>query len=127
MNRVRDLTRPGWAVETVDAIGRVFRHLAERLRSSVDAAELAPLRTLAWLPAKGKRDRLYRPSELYSTYSYVLFSSQALFLDLALNIEETRNLLVELGVPLAPSTEQVVQHLLFCAKGSLSIVRFTDI
>lgn len=51
--------------------------------------ELGPLRTKGWHAAENKTDRGYRPSpsELYAVYQRYMFESQALFLDVPVNVQ----------------------------------------
>ena len=105
----------------VAAVRVLFGHLGERLRQGgIKEESLSDLRSCRWLPAKGKRDRWYRPDQLFASFNASLFQSQADFLDFPQTIEQTNSDFLEyLGVEKAPRVSQVVAHLLHCSEAGI--------
>jgi hypothetical protein len=97
-------------------------HLGQRLRDA-DAfpVELEPLRMRRWLPAEGAAT-WYAPKDVWASYSREVFWSQAEFLDVPRGIQgECRGFIDQLGIPHAPSTQQIVRHLLHCAGRDIAV------
>lgn len=123
VDRVRDLASEPYSSSGGQHIARIVAHLSERVKGSGDDfPELDPLKSLKWLPARGKVDRWYAPHELYAVYQDYLFETQALFLDLPRNIQNSGTFLLEyLGVHRTPETRLVVKHLLYRAEQQQAI------
>lgn len=97
-------------------IQTILAHLGTRVEAGEDPVELNFLQNAKWLPAQGKTDRWYSPTELHAVYSKHLFESQALFLDVSVNVQNSSgDLLKYLGVRLTPAVGLVVKHLIYCA------------
>jgi hypothetical protein len=97
-------------------------HLGKRQINEEESKELRELCTIRWLPAEGKADRWYSADELYASYQAYLFKTQALFLDVPVNIQRSAaSLLSFLGVKDTPNTILVVNHLLHCATSGLPV------
>ena len=126
LKRIRELAQlpPDGAsrheVQNVFAyVGRLWRDEAAELKYG---PALEDLKSLAWLPARNEVDTWYRPHELYAIYSSYLFETQARFLDVAQPEQsQARAFIGFLGVLMEPSTAQVVNHLLDCAKGKREV------
>jgi hypothetical protein len=117
IQRAKDFCANLPAGEYLQRIQAIFEYLAEHLRKTgTRPPGLTPLCSMAWLPARGKADRWYRPQELFAAFQDYLFESQALFLDLPREVQgQASELLSFLGVRLAPDVSQVVSHLLKCS------------
>lgn len=97
-------------------IGTILGYLARCIGTGTIPTALSIVRTLRWLPARGRIDRWYAPDEVHAIYQDYLFESQALFLDAARSIQiECSDFLKALGVKQTPTVRQVVKHLLHCA------------
>ena len=110
---IESIVRQGFTVEQSATIQALFAHLTTRITQGQNPSELVRLKTLAWLPARGKHDRWYAPAELYASYQAYLFESEGLFLDVSPKVQNGgRPLLDCLGVHATPETIRVVKHLL---------------
>ena len=118
MRRVSDLVAGPVTVEASAAVSRIVDYLGTRWKVAPrpSLADQEWLTSLRWLPARSDSTRWYRPDELYVVFSEYLFASQARFLGLPLTVQQVAtDFLLALGVGSAPTTAQVVQHLLNCA------------
>jgi len=101
-------------------VGKLISYLAmeaEKLSEQQRESRLAPLRTLAWLPAQNDDSQWYSPSELAAVFSQPEFASQATFLDLPRPLQDKcSDLIRNLGIRVAPELHQVIAHLLHCAE-----------
>jgi hypothetical protein len=94
----------------------IIAHLGKQYRNEDPPPALEALRTLPWLPAKGKVDRWYKPNDLYAAYQAHLFETQALFVDIPVNIQRASNLMLDfLGIKTSPGASLVIKHILYCA------------
>lgn len=110
---VRSTVANGFTVEAADTIRALFGHLATRVKVDDTPSNLDPLRRLAWLPARGRSDRWYAPTELYAGYQAYLFESEGMFLDVPPAVQNSARPLVEfLGIHATPEIRLVVKHLL---------------
>ena len=91
----------------VQYLGKAFgRH---RLNDDI----LSRFGQMAWLPGKWDPERFYRPDEIFASFQEYLFASVATFLDLPPAVQrDSADFLKTIGVRVAPSHEQVVNHLL---------------
>jgi hypothetical protein len=122
LNRVRELIKVSPGPSVAQAVQRIVAHLGQRIERPEDVRRLEPLRTLRWLPARGKSDRWYAPNELYADYQAYLFESQALFLDLPNRVQtSSRQFLEDLGLGITPPTSLVVKHLLHQASQGIPV------
>jgi hypothetical protein len=122
VDKVRGLARLPYSDFTAAQIRKLISHLGGRDISDVDLAEISPLRSEKWIPARARHDRWYAPAELYASYQDYLFESQALFVDLPPSVQNaSRNLLGQLGVRITPPVNLVVRHLIHCADGGISV------
>lgn len=121
--RIGALTATPPTDELIGAIGIIFRHLGQRLRQEeIGEQALMQLRTSAWLPARGDRQRWHRPDDLHAAFQDYLFETQAKFIDLPRDAQiNCRDLLVLLHVNLNPTTAQVVAHLLKCSERGIPV------
>lgn len=100
----------------------ILGHLAGRVDGKDDLPNLGTLKSERWLPARGKVDRWYRPDELYVAYQDYLFETQAVFIDLNVNVQRAaRSLLEFLGVHITPPANLVVKHLLHCSMNQVPV------
>lgn len=112
LNEINRLSREQHSTSATIRIEKIVAYLSKWLERTNSPTQLAPLHGTPWLPARGKADRWYRPTELYASYQKELFESQALFLDLPIEVQRSANqLLAAIGVNLAPPVELVVKHL----------------
>ncbi|MFC1825892.1 hypothetical protein ACFLYZ_00685, partial [Thermodesulfobacteriota bacterium] len=125
IERVEELVGKPPTTQTVDAIGKIFRHMAVRLDRLEEASEeLSELKLLAWLPAREDFSKWYLPQDLYTVFRDYLFKSQGLFLALPREIQEISKKLFEfLGIDTEPGVHQVVGHLLECSKSGKEVNR----
>ncbi len=113
---IRELAEGPYSAPVAARVQSMLAHLGQRLVNGEDVDDLAPLRGLRWLPARGRVDRWYAPSELYAAYQATLFESQAPILDASLPVQRSaRDLLQFLGIQLTPPVSLVVKHLQHCA------------
>lgn len=82
-------------------------------------ANLAVLRSMAWLPAKGNQEGWFKPADLFTEFQAYLFRSQGRFVDLDQAVQQSvAAFLEDLGVRPVPPCSLVVKHLLHCARQS---------
>jgi hypothetical protein len=114
--RVKKLTADLPTEQSKVAVAVIFRYLGDRLTDDDETnPALMALRSMAWLPARGDQRRWYRPGDLFAVFQDYLFESQAKFLDLPREVQNTcGDLLDFLLVKNKPSPGQVVAHLLHC-------------
>ena len=96
----------------VRRIQKVVAHLGSRYEEFSRLPELALLRSIEWLPARGDMSQWYQPGSLYAPYRSYLFESQGEILDIP---SPDRDLLEFLGVHIDPPPDLVVRHLLHSA------------
>ena len=122
VSRVRQAVKLPPNERSLDAVRKIVSHLGERLAKEAPRDSLAPLRTMAWLPARSKADRWYKPDELHAVYQAYLFESQAYFLDVPANVQNASRALLEfLGIHLTPTAVLVVKHLIHCATNRIPV------
>lgn len=122
ISRVQTLVAAPPNSTTLASVKKIFIHLSTRVGSPTLPGALAPLKTLAWLPARQHPERWFRPSELYAVFQDYLFESQVTFLDFDRATQtSSTDLLNGLGVSTTPTVFQVVEHLLHCADKSLPV------
>jgi hypothetical protein len=81
----------------------------------------APLLTMAWLPQRGSGE-WHQPDELDLAFQEAAFRSQGRFVDLSLPVQRRSTLLLTwLGLAAAPTTRQIVDHLLTCSRDDVPI------
>lgn len=121
----KEINRLGREPRTEAATRRIesiLGYLSKWLEQGNSATQLTAPRTMPWLPARGKVDRWYRPAELYASYQKDLFESQALFLDIPIELQQSASQLLRvLGLNLAPSVDLVVKHLRQCAAHGIPV------
>lgn len=122
LDRIKGIAGTPYDAEIFQLIITIISHLEKRIQDGSPPSELQGLQNLSWLPAKGKTDRWYKSNELFAVFHDYLFESQALFLDVPRNIQNTNSKILEfLGIQKTPSTELVVKHLLHCSQKNISI------
>ncbi|MBN2465967.1 DUF3883 domain-containing protein [candidate division WOR-3 bacterium] len=111
--RVRELVAKPPSGAARVKVTAIFGYLGRELGSpGAESPEYAVLKEMAWLPARGKGSRWYKPVELYATFEDYVFHTQASFLDVPKNVESaSRSLLDYLGVNIRPTVAMVVRHL----------------
>jgi len=120
VSKVRELSGQPYSRVAVLQIQKILAHLGKRFEPGGHPVELHFLQSAKWLPACGKADRWYRPDELHAIYQDYLFESQALFLDLPRDVQNTsRDILDCLGIHLTPAPHLVVAHLVHCATNQI--------
>ena len=120
IRRAREISNNSYSKEFVEVISKIVEHLGKRFKNTRIPEELEELKDIAWLPARGKKDRWYQADELYAVFQEYLFESQALFLDVPRKVQnESSNFLEFLGIGISPETKLVVGHLLYCAENNL--------
>lgn len=121
MERTRQLTKFYYSEENARAIEKIFTYLGGVITKQIPDT-LEELCRIAWLPAKGKKDRWYRPDELYAGYQAYLFETQALFLDIPANIQRgSSEFLDAIGVKAKAPINLIVKHLLYCCEKDLPV------
>ena len=117
LKRIKGIAGNPYDANNLQVIITIISHLGKRFRDKDPPSELQPLRNLPWVPAKGRTDRWYKPNELFAVFQDYLFETQALFLDIPRNIQNTSSTILEfLGVRITPDTALVVKHLLHCGQ-----------
>ena len=102
-------------LDSIQAIKRILEAVGKTWNGADHRYDF--LKNKAWLLSEGRRDKWYRPNELYAAYHKHLFQSQVHFIDLPVPIQQQINdFLRYLGVNLSPQPSQVVRHLLKCSK-----------
>ena len=94
-------------------IRKIVDHLGQRFKELGELAELQPLRSIEWLPARRDRSQWHQPRSLHSPYRSFLFESQAEILDVP---TPNSDLMEFLGVRVDLPPNLVVRHLLHCAR-----------
>ena len=118
-DRIKTLVSVPPAPGSLTSIRVIFAHLAERLQKEESTTALIGLRSLAWLPARQQSARWFKPAELFATFQFYLFESQAVFLDIDNATQRAATVFLNfLGVNTSPSVSQVVNHLLWCTRES---------
>ena len=111
----------------VARIRRVVDHLGGRFENLRDLSELAPLKNIDWLPARGDTTQWHHPNSLYAPNRSCLFESQAKILNIP---SPNRSLLEFLDVRIEPTPDLVVRHLLHCSEHeepvNTEVYRFLD-
>lgn len=118
MRQVDELAAIPPTAASIQRIDAVFRYLAARFQDGLEDTEpLVRLRVIAWLPARGDRTKWYSPRQpLFAVFQDYLFESQAYFLALPRETQNSGTLFMEfLGIESTPEASQVVSHLLKCA------------
>jgi hypothetical protein len=102
--------------DAVTSASSVLAYFGSLLNEDVElSTEVAMLREMKWLPARGDTERWYAPTEICSSDRSHLFESQATFLAIAPSTQrECSVFLGLLGVRSDPKPEEVVGHLLHC-------------
>lgn len=119
---IRALVGTPFDTKSASTIRGLFEHLAARVKPGDVPSELEPLRTLAWLPARGRTDRWYAPRELYASYQAYLFESQGVILDIPPGVQNGARPLVDfLGIHATPEARLVVTHLLSCVERGIAV------
>ena len=122
--RVQELSSEPYSPQNSKLIKTIVEHLGGRCKEECDFSELTRLKTERWLPARKKQGRLFKPDELHAPFEMNLFSSQAIFLDLSIEISyRCRPLLEFLGIQLKPTVGLVVKHLLHCSEQEIEVVK----
>ncbi len=123
VTHVQEIVQSPPSDSTATAIRTIFAHLAARLQTTSTGTDaLSPLKSLAWLPARGNATQWFSPSELYATFQDYLFSSQAQFLDVDRSVQNTASALFSaLGLKSTPPLALVVDHLLHCASSGNTV------
>ncbi len=120
ISRIKEISNKSYRGELLHDISTIIGHIGTRFKDTQIPEEFEELKDIAWLPAKEKHDRWYKPDELYAVFQEYLFESQALFLDLPRKVQEkSSNFLEFLGIGVSPETKLVVRHLLYCAENNL--------
>lgn len=105
-----------YSASAAQQVQNILGNLSRRIDGKGDMPDLSSLKNERWLPARGRADRWYRADELYVAYQDYLFETQALFLDLNVNVQRMGRALFEfLGVHITPPANLVVKHLIHCA------------
>ena len=120
MQRIANLTSNPPAPRQVDAVQQVFSYLSDTGLWEDDGF-LWWLKTAAWLPGEDSVEWLL-PRDLAAGYQRFLFETQAQFIALPIRIQQrAADLLNALEVQLAPEPDQVVDHLLECARQGVEV------
>lgn len=114
IERVYTLITAPPKVETVDTVIAILDFLGDIYRRERELSEeFEQLKSIQWLPARGIKERWYKPEKLYTSFRDYLFESQGLFLDVT---REKENVITDflkwLGVNTEPTPLLVVKHLL---------------
>lgn len=119
MSRLRSLGDGPVTEAAIQAVSRVVEYLGTHWKTAARSwAHLEEMKSLRWLPARSDTARWCQPGELYVVFQDYLFASQAKFLGLPAVVQrQAVDFLQALGVGSTPTTSQVVEHLLNCAKG----------
>lgn len=120
LRRIKDLTGFAPAEDSIAAMQPIIAHLGRRFMDASQIPDnlhiLGMLKSQAWLPARGDRQRWYRPGEIYTGFRSYLFESIGKFLDLPIPQQQAcADFLKFLEMPGEPEPAMVVSHLLACA------------
>lgn len=122
VHAIRNTAAQPYSEHAARRTGTILGYLARCIGTGTIPTALSIVRTLRWLPARGRVDRWYAPDEVHAIYQDYLFESQALFLDVARSIQiECSDFLKSLGVKQTPTVRQVVKHLLHCASNKKEV------
>ncbi|MBN2034600.1 MAG: DUF3883 domain-containing protein [Deltaproteobacteria bacterium] len=114
VDRIRSLTVQPPNMDSIQKIVTILHHLGDEYRRENELSdEFDVLKSLPWLPARGKRNQWFRPKDIYDSFRDYLFESQADFLEVPRDIQgSTIGFLRWLGVKSEPETSLVIKHLL---------------
>lgn len=122
LKRIQRIAGNPYAADSLRVITTIISHLGQRFRDEDPPSELEALQNLSWLPARGKTEQWYKPNELFAVFQDYLFETQALFLDIPRNIQNTTSAMLQyLGVRTTPETSLVVKHLLHSGQKNLPV------
>ena len=124
VRRVRAIIEQPPSVNSVNAVQKIVAHLGIRFKETADlhTEPLNPLKTLTWLPARKGVNRWHKPSEVYAEFQSYLFETQADFIALAIQIQQSSTeFFTFVGVNDKPTTDQIVDHLLVCAEANTQV------
>jgi len=118
IDRIKFLLKEPPNTDSIKKIVTILDHLGETYRREDEISDdFDVLKSLPWLPAKGKRDQWFRPQDIYDTFRDYLFESQADFLDVPRDIQISATGFIRwLGVKSEPETPLVINHLLRCSE-----------
>ncbi|HLZ18611.1 MAG TPA: hypothetical protein VKO67_03315, partial [Smithellaceae bacterium] len=121
LKRIKNISALPYTADNARVIEKIFMYLGKVFHDELPAV-LDDLTELAWLPARGKQDRWYRPEELYAVFQAYLFESQALFLDIPSKIQQDSSQFLNLlALKTAPSIGLIVKHILYCCDKGLPV------
>jgi hypothetical protein len=126
LGRIRDLASAPPNRIARAAVANIVRYLGEAPASEVGSSlgPFSSLRGMRWLPAEGDETGWHVPTKVCSAFSRHLFSSQGVFLDVPLGTQRRSSYFLRaLGVRDAPTTAEVVNHLLFCSARTEAVNR----
>jgi hypothetical protein len=123
--RIQQLSDRPPTPQSVQAIRNIFEHLGECLKKDGENSSLlTPLRARAWLLARGDTKQWHKPQDLHAVFNDYLFATQARFLDVPYEIQRASSELLDvLAIRKAPQPDQVVAHLLECARKGIAVNR----
>ena len=115
---IRQLVADKPKAESIQSISHICRYLGERYENEKEPdPTIEALSTIRWLPAKGQLDHWRLPGELFTVFQEYLFASQAPFLDVPLQIQQSATKFFFLiGVKSTPTPDLVAKHLLRCSE-----------
>jgi hypothetical protein len=124
VDRIRAVTSVPLTPQSVGFVSEAVVYLTQLWKGGGLSDRLAQrLRDIAWLPAKDSPE-WHRPSKVYAAFQEYLFATQALFLDIPLQVQRTANdVLHALGVQTTPTPPLVVSHLLTCVRTGAPVNR----
>jgi len=123
LERIKNISGLPYTADNSRIIEKIFMYLGKTFHDELPAV-LSDLTILAWLPARGKQDRWYRPGEIYAVFQSYLFESQALFLDIPQKVQQDSSQFLNLlAIKTAPSIGLIVKHILYCCDKGLSVHR----
>lgn len=107
--------RPSLAGKSI--IQRIFSHLSKRTEEKELKETYKKLMEIEWLPARGRADCWFRPTDLYAVFQDYLFESQARFLDFPRDLQSRSTTLISvLSIKTSPEPDLVVEHLILCSQ-----------
>ncbi len=117
IDRINSLIEEPPNTDSIQKIVTILDHLGETYRREDEISDdFDVLKSLPWLPAKGKRDQWFCPQDIYDTFRDYLFESQADFLEVPRDVQiSATGFLRWLGVKSEPETPLVINHLLRCS------------
>jgi hypothetical protein len=116
INRILQIAKESQPTkQSIDTCAIAFYFLCDLFKKKqIDLDKVDRLKNQKCFPAKNDNDNWYTPSELHAPYRSEGFDSQAKIIAFSDTSKLDKEILSTIGVNTEPSTEIVINHLLYC-------------